>query len=131
MPTVHHFKPSHTISCRSGVPLLIEKPLTNDVAEADELVALAEAKNVVLQVGHIERFNPAFEELQRRPLQPKYITCERYSGFSGRSTDIGVVLDLMIHDLDLRAGLVGSPVRHVEALGVAVLGGQEDMAQRG
>src|SRR5262249_55359808 len=79
--------------------------------------------------GHIERFNPAFEELLRHPLQPKFIACERYSGFSGRSTDIGVVLDLMIHDLDLVLALVRSPLRTVEALGVAVLGGNEDLAQ--
>jgi predicted dehydrogenase len=128
VPTVHHFKVACDFLAR-GVPLLIEKPMTGEVAEAEELVALAAEKNVILQVGHIERFNPAFEELQRRPLQPKFITCERYSGFSGRSTDIGVVLDLMIHDLDLLLSVVQSPVRHVEALGVAVLGGQEDMAQ--
>ncbi len=128
VPTVHHFKVAADFLAH-GIPLLIEKPLTTAVADADELVALAAKHNVVLQVGHIERFNPAFEELQRRPLQPKLINCERYSGFSGRSTDIGVVLDLMIHDLDLILSLVRAPVRSVEALGVAVLGGQEDMAQ--
>ena len=90
---------------------------------------MAERHSTLLQVGHIERFNPAFEELLRHPLQPKFITCERYSGFSGRSTDIGVVLDLMIHDLDLVLALVRAPVRTVEALGVAVLGGNEDLAQ--
>ena len=84
---------------------------------------------MTLQVGHIERFNPAFEELQRRPLCPKFITCERLGGFSGRSTDVGAVLDLMIHDLDLVLTLVRSEVRSVEALGVAVLGGHEDMAR--
>src|SRR5262249_15586639 len=72
---------------------------------------------------------PAFEELERRPLRPKYVTCERYSGFSGRSMDIGAVLDLMIHDLDLVLTLVRSPVRSVEALGLSVLGGHEDLAQ--
>jgi predicted dehydrogenase len=90
---------------------------------------LAARHQALLQVGHIERFNPAYEELRRRPLQPKYITCERYGGFTGRSTDIGVVLDLMIHDLDLVLDLVRAPVLHVEALGVAVLGGHEDLAQ--
>jgi predicted dehydrogenase len=82
-----------------------------------------------LQVGHIERFNPAFEELKKCPLRPKLITCERCGGFTGRSTDVGVVLDLMIHDIDLVLSLVGAPVRSVEALGVAVLGGHEDLAQ--
>jgi predicted dehydrogenase len=80
-----------------------------------------------LQVGHIERFNPAFEELVHRPLQPKFIESERHGQYTGRSTDIGVVLDLMIHDLDLLLGLVGSPVAHVEALGTAIFGGHEDV----
>jgi len=128
VPTLHHFMVARDF-LGSGVPLLIEKPLANDVSEAEELVALAAANKAVLQVGHIERFNPAFEELQRRPLKPKYVTCERYSGFSGRSIDIGVVLDLMIHDLDLLLSLVRAPVRSVDALGVALLGGHEDMAQ--
>jgi predicted dehydrogenase len=128
VPTINHYTIARDFLVR-GIPLLVEKPLTDVVAEADELVSLAALQNVVLQVGHIERFNPAFEELQHRPLRPKFVTCERYSGFSGRSTDIGVVLDLMVHDLDLLLNLVRSPVRSVEALGVAVLGGQEDMAQ--
>jgi predicted dehydrogenase len=128
VPTLHHFTVARDFLSR-GIPLLIEKPLANDVSEAEELVALAAANQTVLQVGHIERFNPAFEELQRRPLKPKYVTCERYSGFSGRSIDIGVVLDLMIHDLDLLLSLVRAPVRSVDALGVALLGGHEDMAQ--
>jgi predicted dehydrogenase len=112
-----------------GIPLLVEKPLAGVLAEAEELVALAERRGALLQVGHIERFNPAFEEVQRLPLQPKFIRGERCGGFSGRSTDIGVVLDLMVHDLDLVLALVRSPVRSVEALGVALLGGHEDVAQ--
>jgi predicted dehydrogenase len=128
VPTSHH----HAIAAdllRHGISLLVEKPLTNDVSQADELVGLAERHSAILQVGHVERFNPAFEELQRRPLRPKYVTCERYGGFSGRSTDVGAVLDLMIHDLDLVLALVRSPVRSVEALGISVLGGHEDVAQ--
>jgi predicted dehydrogenase len=128
VPTIHHYEVARDfLAC--GIPLLVEKPLANTASEADELVALAASKNVVLQVGHIERFNPAFEELQRRPLQAKFVTCERYGGFSGRSIDIGVVFDLMIHDLDLLLSIVRAPVCRVDALGVAVLGGQEDMAQ--
>jgi predicted dehydrogenase len=125
--TYHHAVASAFLS--HGIPLLVEKPLALDLPQAEELVALAARHGVVLQVGHIERFNPAFEELQRRPLRAKLFTCERYSGFSGRSTDIGVVLDMMIHDLDLVLVLVRSPVRSVEAMGVCVLGGQEDLAQ--
>ncbi len=113
---------------RRGIPLLVEKPLAASLTEADVLVHLAQRHGALLQVGHIERFNPAFEELQRRPLQPKWIRAQRLGPFTGRSTDIGVVLDLMIHDLDLLLALVGSPVRSVEALGLSVFGGHEDVA---
>jgi predicted dehydrogenase len=127
-PTAYH----HAIACdflRRGRPVLVEKPLAPDRAAADEMVELARAHEAILQVGHVERFNPAFEELCRRPLRAKYISCERYSGFSGRSTDVGVVLDLMIHDLDLVLALTQAPVQSVWALGVAVLGGHEDLAR--
>jgi predicted dehydrogenase len=97
------------------------------VAQADELIELAAAHGVPLQVGHIERFNPAFEELVSRPIQPKFVESERHGPFTGRSTDIGAVLDLMIHDLDLLLTLVGSPVADVHAVGVAVFGGHEDI----
>jgi predicted dehydrogenase len=127
-PTAWHHAVAADFLAR-GVPLLVEKPLAADLVQAEDLVALARRHGALLQVGHIERFNPVFEELQRRPLRPKYVRCERCSGFSGRSTDIGVVLDLMIHDLDLVLALVAAPVVRVEALGVAVLGGHEDMAQ--
>lgn len=111
-----------------GIPLLVEKPLAADVSDAERLTELAAAKGVPLQVGHIERFNPAFENLLSRPLQPKFITCERLGPFTGRSTDVGVVLDLMIHDLDLLLTLVKSPVESVEALGVSLFGPHEDVA---
>jgi predicted dehydrogenase len=127
-PTAHHHSVARDFLNR-GLALLIEKPLAFTVAQADELLALARLQGTLLQVGHIERFNPAFEEVQGLPLQPRYISAERCSGFSGRSTDIGVVLDLMIHDLDLVLTLVQSSVVSVQALGVAVLGGHEDMAQ--
>ncbi|MBI1918194.1 MAG: Gfo/Idh/MocA family oxidoreductase [Planctomycetes bacterium] len=128
VPTVHHH--AVAVDClRAGVSLLVEKPLAASLEEADELVALAQRARVVLQVGHIERFNPAFEELARRPLQPKLVHCQRFSPFSGRSLDIGVVLDLMIHDLDLLLALVRAPVRDVSAVGLSLLGGHEDLAQ--
>jgi predicted dehydrogenase len=128
VPTATHHAVASDFLAR-GVPLLVEKPLASTPEQAEELVALAGRGKALLQVGHIERFNPAFEELRRRPLQPKYITAERYGGFTGRSTDIGVVLDLMIHDLDLVLALVQAPVLRVEALGAVVLGGHEDLAQ--
>jgi predicted dehydrogenase len=127
VPTLHH----HAIAAeflRRSIHLLVEKPLTANLEQADNLVQLAAANNARLQVGHIERFNPAFEELQSRPLQPRFIACERMGPFSGRSTDIGVVLDLMIHDLDLLLTLVKAPVKEVEALGVSIFGGHEDVA---
>jgi predicted dehydrogenase len=128
VPTIHHHEVSREFLERR-IPLLIEKPLASSLEQGDELVALARRHRVTLQVGHIERFNPAFEALLERPLQPKFIRSERCGGFSGRSTDIGVVLDLMIHDIDLMLALVGSPVRDVSALGVSVLGGHEDAVQ--
>jgi predicted dehydrogenase len=128
VPTIHHH--AVAVDClRAGISLLVEKPLAASLDEADELVALAQRAGVVLQVGHIERFNPAFEDLARRPLRPKLVHCQRFSPFSGRSLDIGVVLDLMIHDLDLLLALVRAPVRDVAALGLSLLGGHEDLAQ--
>jgi predicted dehydrogenase len=126
VPTIHH----HAVAkefLKRGVPVLVEKPVATTVAEAEDLIALARAAGVPLQVGHIERFNPAFEELVHRPIQPKFVESERHGMFTGRSTDIGVVLDLMIHDLDLLLALVGAPVTEVEALGSAVFGGHEDV----
>jgi predicted dehydrogenase len=114
---------------KRGVPLLVEKPLAPTPAEADYLADLAQRHGTFLQVGHIERFNPAYESLLRRPFRPLFIDCPRVGPFNGRSGDVGVVLDLMIHDLDLLLHLVGSPVREVEALGVSVFGAHEDMAQ--
>ena len=112
----------------SGVHLLVEKPLTPTAAEADALVDAARRAGVVLQVGHVERFNPAMTAALAHVRDPKYIEAVRASGFTFRSTDVGVVLDLMIHDLDLVLSLVRSPVREVDALGLSVLGGHEDVA---
>lgn len=127
VPTRYH----HAIACdflRRGIALLVEKPLAPTLEQAEELVNLARRHGAMLQVGHIERFNPAFEDLQRRTLQPKFITCQRLGLFSGRSLDIGAVLDIMIHDLDLLLALMPSPVQSVEAVGVSILGGHEDVA---
>ncbi|MCS6852866.1 MAG: Gfo/Idh/MocA family oxidoreductase [Gemmataceae bacterium] len=126
-PTCEH----HAIGCeflRRGLPVLIEKPLALNREQAEELVILARRHHTILQVGHIERFNPAFEELGRRPFQPKFVECHRLGPFTGRSTDIGAVLDLMIHDLDLLLHLVKGPVVAVEALGASIFGGEEDVA---
>jgi predicted dehydrogenase len=126
-PTVFH----HTVAkdfLGRGLPVLVEKPLALNLDEAIELVELARQNETILQVGHIERFNPAFEELRSKPINPKFIEAERHGIFTGRSTDIGAVMDLMIHDLDLLLDLVAEPVEEVQALGMTVFGRHEDMA---
>jgi predicted dehydrogenase len=113
---------------RAGIAVLVEKPIAPTLEQANDLVQLARKQNLVLQVGHVERFNPALEMVARQVRDPRFIQATRTSGYSFRSTDIGVVLDLMIHDLDVVLSLVQSPVRNVFALGISVLGDHEDMA---
>lgn len=125
-PTVTHFDVVRQL-LEAGVHVLVEKPLTPTRAEADELVALAEQKGVVLQVGHVERFNPAIALAADHLRDPRFLRATRTSGYTFRSTDIGAVLDLMIHDIDIVLSLVHSPVTQVDALGVSVLGDNEDM----
>jgi predicted dehydrogenase len=114
---------------RRGLPVLVEKPLALDVQQAESLVELSLRQGTILQVGHIERFNPAFEDLMGRRLQPKLVACQRQGGYTGRSTDIGVVMDLMIHDLDLLLALVRSTVVDIQAVGISVFGRHEDVGQ--
>ena len=111
-----------------GRPVLIEKPLARSLEEADELLALADRRGVAIQVGHVERFNPALVAAQRHLTTPLYIDCDRIGPFSFRSLDIGVVLDLMIHDLDILLDLVPSPVVAVAAGGVPGQSRHEDIA---
>lgn len=127
VPTVHH----HAVACDfldRGIPLLVEKPLAPTLRQADELVQLARNRGVLLQVGHIERFNPAFEHLQEHGPRPRLIHCQRLGPYTGRSTDIGAVLDLMIHDIDLVLALTNSTVESVHATGLSLMGGHEDVA---
>ena len=112
-----------------GVPVFVEKPLAECVLTAKRLVELADEHHVALQVGHVERFNPAFEAARPYCQNPQYIRAERFSPFTFRSTDIGVVLDMMVHDIDLILSLVRSPVRDVEAFGVTLMGPHEDTVQ--
>ncbi len=113
----------------AGADVFVEKPIAASVEEARELVELAEQHEVLLQVGHVERFNPAL--VAARPFlgSPKYIRAERFAPFSFRSTDIGVVHDLMIHDIDLVLDLVAQPVIDVQAFGVGILGEHDDCVQ--
>jgi predicted dehydrogenase len=126
-PTSTHFELAKTL-LHQGKHVLVEKPMTNDTAQAAELVQLARQKNCVLQVGHVERFNPVFKYLESVATQPRFIECHRLSPYPARSTDIGVVLDLMIHDLDVVLAFVKSPVTSVDAMGLPVLSKSEDIA---
>ncbi|MDX1947901.1 MAG: Gfo/Idh/MocA family oxidoreductase [Pirellulaceae bacterium] len=114
---------------RHGIHVLVEKPITLSIGDADELIAEANARRLVLQVGHVERFNPALVAAAPHVCEPKYIDGVRSSPFTCRSTDIGVVLDLMIHDIDVVLSLVADELVSVQALGAAVFGPNEDWAQ--
>lgn len=113
---------------RKGKHVLVEKPLANDTQEAMRLVHMAEEAQVILQVGHIERFNPVLQALEERLTHPRFIEAHRLSPYPGRSTDIGVVLDLMIHDLEIILHLVKSPIQSIDAVGIPVLSKGEDIA---
>ncbi|MFC1646067.1 lipid-A-disaccharide synthase [Candidatus Omnitrophota bacterium] len=113
---------------KKGIHLLIEKPITNDLAQAKELIELSKRHKAILQVGHVERFNSAFTAVEKIVKNPRFIECHRLSPFPHRSLDIGVVLDVMIHDIDIVLGLVKSNIKSVEAVGVPVLTPYEDIA---
>jgi len=125
--TTHHHAVARE-ALGAGKHVLIEKPMTTTIAEADELNALAKAKGVLIQVGHIERFNAAILSLEEYKLAPMFIESHRLSQFNPRGTDVAVVLDLMIHDIDIILSLVNSPVKHIDANGVAVVSESADIA---
>lgn len=127
VPTRHHYIIARDF-LKHGVHTLVEKPFTLNLKEARSLIKIAREKSLILQVGHIERFNSAFTATLKLINYPKFIECHRLSAFSNRSLDIGVVLDLMIHDIDIILGLVNSRVKKVEAVGIPVLTGLEDIA---
>jgi predicted dehydrogenase len=112
----------------AGVAVLIEKPFAATLEEADALVALAERRGALLQAAHLERFNPAVEVLRRHVDQPRFIEANRLGPFPGRGTDVDVVLDLMIHDLDLLLELAPAPIERISARGVAVVSSEVDIA---
>lgn len=126
-PTSTHFEIARDLLTR-GKHLLVEKPIADNTGHATELAALAAARGLVLQVGHVERFNPVLSALEKRLTNPRFIEAHRLSPYPNRSTDIGVVLDLMIHDLEIVLHLVRSPVQTVDAVGVPVLSRGEDIA---
>lgn len=126
-PTDSHFELAQMLLER-GRHVLVEKPMTNTGEEASKLIALAQERNCTLQVGHVERFNPVFAYLEKAAGNPRFIETHRLSPYPKRSMDIGVALDLMIHDIDVVLAFVRSPVQSVDATGIAVLSESEDIA---
>ena len=127
VPTVLHLETARALM-QAGVDVLVEKPLAPSLAEADELLGLAQRLNRIGQVGHLERFNPAVRATAPLITQPMFFEVHRLSVFPNRSTDIGVVLDLMIHDLDVVLWLVKSPVKEIRAVGLPILSDKADIA---
>jgi|UniRef100_A0A7C5AMH0 predicted dehydrogenase len=127
VPTKDHYQVVRA-ALEAGLHVLVEKPIAATVAEADELVALADRHQRLLMVGHLERFNRAMAELKARATQPRFIESHRLGPFKERGTDVDVVLDLMIHDLDHVLNLVSSPITEVRAAGVSVLTSTVDLA---
>ncbi len=126
-PTITHFELA-AVAIKAGKHVFIEKPLTHTLEEAEKLVGLATAYGVKVQVGYVERFNPAFLAIQHIPLNPLFIEAHRLAMFNPRGTDVSVVLDLMVHDLDLILKIVKAPLKSVEASGVAVVSTSPDIA---
>lgn len=126
-PTLSHFDCAKLALAR-GKHIFIEKPLTNTLEEARELLDLAENSGLVTQVGHVERFNPAFLSLEGMNLKPMFIEGHRLAIYNPRGTDVSVVLDLMIHDLDVVLSMIDSPIRQISASGVAVISTTPDIA---
>jgi predicted dehydrogenase len=127
VPTSVHF-PVVQDALAAGCQVLVEKPISVTVAEADEMVRLARERGLILMVGHLERFNSAMEEIKARVTSPRFIESHRLSFFKERGTDVDVVLDLMIHDLDHVLNLVPSPVKEIRAAGISVLTDRIDLA---
>ena len=127
VPTVRHRETARALM-DAGMDVLIEKPLTATLAEADELIQLAQEKKRIAQVGHLERFNPAVRATLPLITQPMFFEVHRLSVFTPRSLDVDVVLDLMIHDLDVVLSFVDSPLREIRAVGLPILSSKVDIA---
>lgn len=126
-PTSSHYEIASALM-ENGIHCLVEKPICNTVVEAAKLTAMARRKNLVLQVGHIEHFNLAVQKFKEILTTPRFIECHRQGPFDPRVKDVGVVMDLMIHDIDIILRIVNSPLVSVEAVGVAILTEKEDIA---
>ena len=120
VPTPFHYSMTKDFFLQ-GIDVLLEKPISNTLEEADELIGLAESKGLIFQVGHLERFNGALSGLEGRVQNPLFIESHRLGPFSGRGADVDVVLDLMIHDIDILLSLVNSKVKQFQAVGIPIL----------
>jgi len=127
VPTKLHYKIAKDF-LEHDIPTLIEKPFTTELKDADALIDIANSKDLILQVGHVERFNSAFNATLKIIKDPKFIECHRLSPFPNRSLDVGVVLDLMIHDIDIILGLISAKIKTIESVGINVLTSFEDIA---
>ena len=127
VPTLLHYPITKDFFLQ-GIDVLLEKPISHTLEEADELIGLAESRGLIFQVGHLERFNGALSAIERMVQSPLYIESHRLSPFPGRGTDVNVVLDLMIHDIDIILSLVGSKVRKIDAVGIPILTPHSDIA---
>lgn len=127
VPTQHHASAAEPL-LSAGVPCLIEKPLAASIEDADRILSIASSRNVILQAGHLERFNPAVAAARAHLHRPMFFEAHRLSIFTPRSLDVDVVLDLMIHDLDIVLSFVDSPVREIRAVGLPVLSRKVDIA---
>ena len=127
VPTDHHFEVCMA-AARKGKHIFVEKPLTNTIAEAKALVGMVREANIKCQVGHVERFNPAYLSLKDKELNPMFIEVHRLAQFNPRGTEVSVILDLMIHDIDIILSLVKSGVKQISASGVAVMTDTPDIA---
>lgn len=127
VPTQKHYEVAKPF-LENGVHVLLEKPITSTVEEAQELVNIARANNALFQIGHLERFNPAIIAVNHVLDEPMFIESHRVAPFNPRGADVNVILDLMIHDIDIILNFVGSPVKHIDASGVPVLSNDIDIA---
>ncbi len=127
VPTAAHFKISRDF-LENDIDVLIEKPITETLREADELIAISEARGLIIQVGHLERFNPAILALKDIVKNPRFIESHRLGIFKERGTDVSVVLDLMIHDIDIISAFVRSDIKSIHAAGIPVITSRSDIA---
>jgi predicted dehydrogenase len=127
VPTQFHFEVARTF-LSAGVHVLLEKPITTTVEEAEELIRIGRETGAIFQVGHLERFNPVIVALKEFLSGPRFIESVRIAPFKPRGTDVNVVLDLMIHDIDIIQHIVGSPVSHINSIGAPVFTDEEDIA---